>query len=85
MCLAIPGLIVSTTGEGITRSATVRFGSVEREVNLGFTPEAQVNDYVIVHVGCAINVIDSATAEQQLQALRQALDGSREVSDHEIP
>ncbi len=48
MCLAVPGLILSVEGNGLERSGVVRFGQVERRVNLAFTPEAAVDDYVIV-------------------------------------
>lgn len=68
MCLAVPGLILSVEGEDLARSGQVRFGEIKRRVNLTFTPEARVGDYVIVHVGCAISIIDADEA-QQLEAL----------------
>lgn len=72
MCLAVPGLVLSTVGNGLERSGVVRFGQVERSVNLAFTPEAVVDDYVIVHVGCAISVIDKLEAERLFTLLQEA-------------
>lgn len=68
MCLAVPGLILSVEGQELARSGLVRFGEIKRRVNLTFTPEAGVGDYVIVHVGCAISVIDADEA-RRLEAL----------------
>jgi hydrogenase expression/formation protein HypC len=64
MCLAIPGRILSTEGEDILRTARVDFGGVVKVINLAYTPEAEVDDYVLVHVGFAITVIDEAEAEK---------------------
>ncbi len=72
MCLAVPGLVLSVAGDGLERTGVARFGQVEREVNLTFTPEAAVGDYVIVHVGCAISVIDQAEAERIFTLLQEA-------------
>jgi hydrogenase expression/formation protein HypC len=65
MCLAVPGKIVSVSpGEGLERSGRVSFGGVIKEVNLAFVPEAQVGDYVMVHVGFALSRVDEREAEQ---------------------
>jgi len=65
MCLAIPGLILSLSGEDpILRSGRVDFGGVVKEINLAYAPEARVGDYVLVHVGFAISVLDEAEAER---------------------
>ncbi|EED35204.1 hydrogenase assembly chaperone HypC/HupF [Luminiphilus syltensis NOR5-1B] len=69
MCLAIPGCILSTTGDDFSRSARVDFGGVIREVNLAFTPEAHIGDYILVHVGIAIATIDEEEAARVLAAL----------------
>jgi hydrogenase expression/formation protein HypC len=71
MCLALPGQIVSITGESLERVGRVRFGSVVREVSLACLPEAQVGDYVLVHVGLAISRLDQAEAERALAAWQQ--------------
>ena len=71
MCLAIPGKIVSTSGEGIARAARVDFGGIIREVNLCYVPEAVIGDYVIVHVGFALSVVDEAEANQVFAYLKE--------------
>lgn len=69
MCLAIPGLLVSTEGEGELRSGEVDFGGVSRTTNLVFVPEAVPGDWLLVHVGFAIAVIDERVAEETRDAL----------------
>jgi hydrogenase expression/formation protein HypC len=62
MCLAIPGKIESVSGEDFERTGKVSFGGAVKDVNLAFVPEAKVGDYVIVHVGFAISIIDEEEA-----------------------
>ena len=71
MCLAIPGKILSVTGEEVARLARVDFGGVVREVNLCYVPEANVGDYVIVHVGFAISIVDEAEAARVFEYLKE--------------
>jgi len=71
MCLAVPGRVVSITGVDELRTARVRFGGIIKEINLAYVPEANVNDYVLAHVGFAISVIDEAEANQTLEYLKQ--------------
>jgi hydrogenase expression/formation protein HypC len=78
MCLAIPGQILEIKGDDpLTRTAQVRFAGVNREVNLAYTPEAKLGDYVIVHVGFAISIVDQDEAEKIFEELSriEALDG----------
>ena len=72
MCLGIPGEVLSIeeAAEGL-RQARVRFGSVIREANLNLVPEAQVGEYVIVHAGFAISVIDAEEAESVFRLLQE--------------
>ncbi len=73
MCLGIPGRITSVRvpdGAVELRTGTVDFDGVRREVCLAYTPEANVGDYVIVHVGFAISQVDEAEAERTLAVLR---------------
>ena len=72
MCLAVPGKILRiTTPEGFTRAGVVSFGGIEKEVNLAYVPEAKVGDYVIVHVGFALSLVDEAEAEEVFSYLRR--------------
>lgn len=65
MCLAIPGRIESMVETApLTRQGKVRFGGIEKTVNLAFVPEANIGDYVLVHVGVAIARIEEAEAER---------------------
>ena len=70
MCLAVPGKIISTEGEALARTGRVSFGGVIKNVSLAYVPEAQANDYVIVHVGFAIAQLDEQEAEKTLNDLR---------------
>ncbi len=80
MCLAVPGRIVEIVGEDELRQARVDFGGVVREASLVFVPEAALGDYVMVHVGFAISVIDEEIARDTLSVL-QELHGIGEDGD----
>ena len=70
MCLAVPGKILSITGDSpFMLSGKVDFAGVQREVSLAFVPEAVVGDYVIVHAGCAIRTLNEAEAQRTLEKL----------------
>jgi hydrogenase expression/formation protein HypC len=73
MCLAIPGKIteIASPATALNRPATVAFDGIAREINLCFLPEAQVGDYVLVHVGVAISLVDEHEAQQTLEYLRR--------------
>ena len=71
MCLAVPGKILSVSGSDTTRTGTVSFGGVSKEACLAFVPEAKVGDYVLVHAGFAISVVDEDEAAQTLEYFRQ--------------
>lgn len=71
MCLAIPGRILEASDEGASRIAKVQFGGVTRQIHLDFVPEANIGDYVLVHVGFAISRIDEAEAARTFQLLRE--------------
>jgi hydrogenase expression/formation protein HypC len=72
MCLAVPGKILSVSGDDpLTRSGKVSFGGIVKEVNLAYVPEAGVGDYVVVHVGFAISKVDEAEAQQVFEYLKQ--------------
>jgi hydrogenase expression/formation protein HypC len=69
MCLAIPGKIVSNEMQNGVRVGRVQFGGITRETCLDFVPEAAVGDYVIVHVGFAISIVDREEAERSYEVL----------------
>jgi hydrogenase expression/formation protein HypC len=70
MCLAVPGKVVSIVGDDpILRSGVVDFGGIRKEVNLSFVPEADIGDYVLVHVGFALNTIEEEEANRVFQYL----------------
>ncbi|MCD6337849.1 MAG: HypC/HybG/HupF family hydrogenase formation chaperone [Verrucomicrobia bacterium] len=72
MCLAVPGKILEISGEDdLERRGRVSFGGVTKEVSLAFVPEAKVGDYVVVHVGVALSVVDQEEAEKTLDYFRQ--------------
>jgi hydrogenase expression/formation protein HypC len=70
MCLGIPGRITQTTDVAGILMGTVDFGGVSRDVCLAYVPEAKVGDYVIVHVGFAISLVDEVEAQRTLEILR---------------
>ncbi len=74
MCLAVPGKILSITGDEFVPSGRVSIGGVVKEVNLAYVPEAKVGDFVLVHVGFAISVVDEAEAAQVFEYLKQMAD-----------
>jgi len=71
MCLAVPGKVVEITGEGELRMGKVDFAGVQRQACLAYVPEVKLGDYVLVHVGFAISVIDEQAAQETLQALAE--------------
>ena len=72
MCLAVPGKITSISGDDpLMRTGKVDFGGILKEVNLAYVPEAQLGDYVIVHVGFALSRVDEAEAQQVFEYLRR--------------
>lgn len=78
MCLAVPGKLIEIQDAGeMLRAGRVDFGGVVREVNLSLVPEAAVGDYVVVHVGVALSVVDQDEAHQVFEYLREMdeLDG----------
>jgi len=72
MCLAVPGKLVQVEGDDPTwRSGKVDFGGILKEVNLGCVPDAEVGDYVLVHVGLAISKVDEEEAAKVFQYLKE--------------
>jgi len=72
MCLAIPGKVIDIrTGEDGVRMARASFGGIVKECCLEFTPEAEVGDYILVHVGFALNTVDEEEAQRTFDLLRE--------------
>jgi hydrogenase expression/formation protein HypC len=70
MCLAIPGQVVAVVDEDL-RLATVEVAGVRRTINVGLFDDVGIGDWVLVHVGFAISVIDEAEAEATLALLKE--------------
>ena len=71
MCLAIPGKVLTKENIGGVEVGQVQFGGITRQVALGFVPEAQVGDYVMVHVGFAISRVDAEEAQRTYEILKE--------------
>lgn len=72
MCLAVPGKIININGqESLDRTGRVSFGGIVKEVSLAYVPEANIGDYVIVHVGFALSKVDEAEAARVFDYLEQ--------------
>ncbi len=74
MCLAVPGRLTAIVIEGGLRMGTVDFGGVRRSVCLEGVPEARVDDWLLVHVGFALRVLDPASASLAGQVLAGRLE-----------
>lgn len=68
MCLAIPAKIAEVDDDGL---ATVDILGVTREISIDLTPQAKVGDYVLVHAGFAIEVVDEAFAQETIDLIEQ--------------
>ncbi len=79
MCLAIPGEVLEITkDEPSARTGVVSFAGAKRAINLSLVPEARVGEFVLVHVGIAISVIDAHEAQQVFRYLE-------EIQELELP
>ena len=80
MCLAIPGRLVAISdGEGFDRRGTVDYDGARQEVSLAYLPETKIGDYVLVHVGFAMSVINEAEARDTLEARQNMFDVEPDV------
>jgi hydrogenase expression/formation protein HypC len=72
MCLAVPGKVTSIDGSNPDlKMANVNFSGVSKEVCVQWLPDVKIGDYVLVHVGFALNKIDEKDAEETLKILRE--------------
>ena len=77
MCLALPGKVLSINVDSTLPMADVDFSGVKKSVCLAYTPEAKVGDYVIVHVGFAITLLNEQGADRMLELIEEGLDEIR--------
>lgn len=82
MCLGVPGRVIEISDDplGMTMGK-VDFSGIVKEVCLAYVPEVAVDDYVVVHVGFAISIVDEAEAQEVFEFLRQM----DELAELEIP
>jgi hydrogenase expression/formation protein HypC len=81
MCLAIPGRILDTYDRKGVRMARVQFGGISRESCIEYVPAAKVGDYVLVHVGFALSVID----EEEAQRTYKLLEEMNQLGELDVP
>jgi len=75
MCLAVPGQILSISNEDeLSPMGNINFSGIQKNISLAYLPEASINDYVIVHAGFAIAIIDEQEAQESLQAFADLKD-----------
>lgn len=86
MCLAIPGKVLEITNQldETFRMAKVDFDGIQKEINLYMVPEAKIGDYVMVHVGVAISVVDEQEAVETMSFLKQMGEYDAELEEQEL-
>ena len=80
MCLGIPGKITQIYEKDSLQMGKIDFGGVMKEVCLAYVPEAQVGQYVLIHVGFAISVMDEEEALETLDLIKQVADFGEELA-----
>jgi len=83
MCLSIPGKLIEISSQldEVFRVGKVSFDGIIKEVSLTLVPEANIGDYVMVHVGAAISTIDEKEAKKTFDLLKQL----NELHDLDVP
>lgn len=86
MCLAIPGKITAIEHkfDGLVRMAKVSFGGIIKEASLEMVPKAKEGDYVLVHVGVAISIVDEDEAMQTFKYLEEMGEVEEELNIKEF-
>lgn len=82
MCLSIPGRITEIRQEGSLPMGSVDFGGVVKDICLDYVPEAKVGQYVLVHVGFAISLLDEEEALARLDTLRELAEFDDELNEN---
>lgn len=80
MCLAIPGKVLETHREHEMLMAKAQFGGITKRICLEYVPEAKIGDYVLVHVGFALAIVDEEEAKRIFEML-EAIGGLDELND----
>jgi len=79
MCLAVPGKVIELYNVGGLKMAKMDFGGVTREACLEYLPDVEIGQYVIIHVGFAISLLDEEEAQQTLELLIEIIDTEKEL------
>lgn len=80
MCLGTPGKIINIFEEDSLRMGRVEYGGISSKVCLEYLPDARIGDYVIVHVGFGLSIIDESEAKYTLEYLGKVERGENEIS-----
>lgn len=86
MCLAIPGkieMITSESADPLSRKGKVNFGGILKEISLAYVPEAKVGEYVIVHVGFALGIVQEDEAKKVFEYLK-AMGELEDIKPHQV-
>lgn len=70
MCLGVPARVISLDGN----SGMIEIGNVKREAFMHLVPEVQIGDYVLIHAGCAIQILDQVEASRSIEFLKELMD-----------
>ncbi len=79
MCLGIPGKIIDVYEKDSLKMAKVDFGGIVKEACLAYTPEAEVGQYALIHVGFAISLMDEEEAQETLRLIQEMSDIESEL------
>ena len=80
MCLAIPGKVLSLEGN----KGIIEIGNMKREVFMHLLPDVRVNDYVLVHAGCAIEQVDEEEAKITMDILKELMDDDELMEEEDL-
>lgn len=82
MCLALPAQVVQIHEDA---EATINLGGIQKRISISLVPEVKLNDYVLVHVGFAIGIVDALEAERTLQLFAQLQEQELSgIDEHEV-
>ena len=79
MCLGIPGKITEIYEKDSLRMAKIDFDGIIKEVCLAYTPEAELGNYALIHVGFAISLMDEEEAQETLRLIKEVIEFENEI------